>query len=143
MLTFAFYRATGTWRDRLIRLATGSQYSHVEFVLRRFEMDGVDRMFCVSASKRDGHRVRKTTIRIQPDHWDFVTVDGDYAEAVMIAGGMCGLPYNTIGAVLSITHWRWRIGCGLHCSQLTGMVAEIPDAHRLNPQEFYEAIKAR
>ena len=140
MLTFAFYKAPGTWRDRVIRLGTRSIYSHVEFVLRRYQHNGEDRMFSVSASKRDGHQVRKTSMVIQPGHWDFVTVEGDYADAMMLAGSMCGLPYNTIGAVLSITPWRWPVGTGLHCSQFTGIIAGIPDPHMLCPQEFHEAI---
>ena len=107
MLTFAFYKAPGTWRDRLIRLATRSQYSHVEFVLRRYEHQGQDRMFCVSASKRDGHRVRKASIPIQPDHWDFVTVEGDYADAMMLAGSLCGFPTTQLAR-----SFRLRLGAG-------------------------------
>jgi len=142
-LTFAFYRAPGSLTDRAIRLATRSIYSHVEFVLRRYQHNGEDRMFSVSASKRDGKRVRKTSIHIQPEHWDFVTVEGDYADAMMLAGSMCGLPYNTIGAVISVTPWRRPVGRGVHCSQFTAMLLGLSDAHRLNPQEFYEALKKR
>lgn len=144
-VTFAFYRAPGRFADRVIRCATRSSYSHVEFVLRRYHRKGKPMMFCTSASKRDGAQVRKRSIPIRVGHWDFVTVPGDCLAAADYAGSMCGTRYNTIGAVLSVTPIQLRLGKGLFCSEFMGNIAcaggfEIADTHTLTPQEFYETV---
>jgi hypothetical protein len=148
MLKFAFYKATpGRFTDRLIRFASGSPYSHVEFVLREYSTKGRPMMFCVSASKRDGKQVRKRSIPIKVGHWDFVTVSGDYLAAADYAGSMGGQPYNMIGAALSITPFSAKLGRGLFCSEFMALIAnaggmDIPDPHTLTPGEFYDLLQS-
>jgi len=57
--TFAFYRADC------------SPYSHVE-LLQAAPMAG--EAMCISASKRDGNKVRSKRIAFKPGHWDFIEV---------------------------------------------------------------------
>lgn len=61
----AFYKAKGTWFSKLIRLWTGSPYSHAELV-----MDGM----WYSSSIRDGG-VRQKDIKAKNGHWDFITLE--------------------------------------------------------------------
>ena len=138
MLTFAFYKAQGSWRDALIRWATGSPYSHVEFVLNGPDKNGD--AICVSASKRDGNIVRVKPFCMDPDHWDFVTIDGDYAKARAIALAQVDEPYNMLGAIMSVTPLPFSVGRGVFCSQLMGLIAGLDNPHTLNPEEFYQII---
>lgn len=146
MLKFAFYRAPGTLRDRAIRLTSWSRYSHVEFVL-----DGPlprGHAVCVSASKRDGNKVRSKVFHMDPTHWDFIEVPGDYTAARRFALSQVGQPYNTIGAVLSVTPFEAQVGKGWWCSQFMAAIAQAggidtPPPHTLHPGEFYDVLEAQ
>ncbi len=128
---FAFYRAPGDWRDRLIRAATGHPYSHAE--LLQAEPIGGEAL-CISASKRDGNRVRTKRIAFKTGHWDFITVPGLHdADCWARAIRHIDAPYDTVGAVLTVTpivtsrRGRW------FCSELLGHAAGIPQPHTLTP----------
>lgn len=140
MLTFAFYKARpGRIADRIIRLASWSRYSHVEFVLDQSEGETT----CISASKRDGGIVRVKTMRMNPEHWDYITIPGDHAAARRYAEAQIGTRYNMIGAALSITPITARLGQGLFCSQFMGLIAGVPDPHTLTPGELHDILEAR
>lgn len=138
MLTFAFYKAQGSWRDALIRWATGSPYSHVEFVLNGPDKNGD--AICISASKRDGNIVRVKLFWMDPNHWDFVTVDGDYDKARKVALAQVGRPYSVLAAVLSVTPLSVKIPWGTFCGDQMGLIAGLDNPHTLNPEEFYQII---
>ena len=144
MLTFAFYRAPGKFADRVIRLASWSIYSHVEFVLAPPNRAG--KTFCISASKRDNNRVRAKRFVMQPDHWDYLTIPGDFEAAKAYAIDQLGTPYNTRAALLSITPCTAKVGDGLFCSQFMGLIARaghvyVPRPHTLTPGELYDILK--
>ena len=92
MTTLAFYCGPGRWRDAVIRQATGSIYSHCEIV----NPDGE----CISASKRDGNRVRQKPISFKAGHWSFLTTHHDAAETWARAEALLGAPYDTWGALI-------------------------------------------
>lgn len=143
MLTFAFYRAPGGLKDRLIRFASGSRHSHVEYVLSHDQHT----MLCVSASKRDGNKVRRAVIPIRQNHWDFVTVGGDASAGAFHAIRRIGERYNNIGAVLSVTPIKADLGRGVHCSALMGDICNaagqpVPTPWRLTPGELYIILQA-
>lgn len=147
MLKFAFYHAVpGKFADRVIRLASGSRFSHVEFVLSG-PMPEYGYAVCVSASKRDGNKVRTKPFQMNPAHWAFVEVEGDYMAARKYALSQIDQPYNMLGAALSITPCTAKVGRGLFCSEFMGLIAragglDIPDPHTLTPQEFYDILEA-
>ena len=137
MLKFAFYRAPGSLTDRAIRLASRSQYSHVEYVT-----DGL----CISASKRDGNRVRGKYMRLNPAHWDYVCVPGDDDHARAYALSQIGTPYNTWGAVASVLPVKSGVGAGLFCSELMGLICIAGGYHvnapwRLSPGELHTILR--
>lgn len=146
MLTFAFYHARpGKFTDRVIRRASGSVYSHVEFVMRPPNRDG--KSFCISASKRDGSCVRAKRFELREGHWDLLTIDGDYDAARKFAIAQLNTPYNIWGALASITPCHAKIGKGLFCSQFMGLIGQaggldIADPHTLTPGEFYDILEA-
>ena len=140
MLKFAFYKASGTATDKLIRLASRSQYSHVEFVTA----DGL----CISASKRDGKKVRAKVIDLDPTRWDVVEVQGDYDKAAAFAGWMAGqaVPYDMAGAVTSVLPFSFSFGGAVFCSELMGLICiagghDIAEPWRLTPEEFCDTLK--
>jgi len=140
MLKFAFYKASGTATDKLIRLASRSPYSHVEFVMA----DGL----CISASKRDGGKVREKQIVFRAGHWDFFEVSGDYDKAAAFAAWMAAqaVPYCMLGAITSVTPFHLSRRGRVFCSELMGLICnagghDIAEPWRLTPEEFCDTLK--
>lgn len=141
MPVYAFY--TGDpgwrkgWRDKLIRWATGHPASHVEYVV-----GGVlgKSNVCISASKRDGNRVRSKPITWKPDNWVFVEVEGDDKAIYKRMIAECGKPYDTLGAVMSVTPFsRHKVGAWF-CNELAGYGLGIQNPHRGTPGSFFNAL---
>lgn len=140
MLKFAFYKAPGTATDKLIRFVTGSRFSHVEFVLGDT---------CISASKRDGGKVRAKAIQFKPGHWDFVTVPGNLDAATAFASWMVSraVPYDMLGAITSVLPFHLSLGNRVFCSELMGLICNagghaIIDPWRLTPGEFHDSLQS-
>ena len=94
MIKLAFYKGRGDMFDRLIRLWTRSQYSHVEIIV-----DGI----WYSSSPRDG-RVRAKTIRPKRGHWDFRLIplfERDKASMLRFLESQTGKQYDWTGIFLS------------------------------------------
>lgn len=141
MLKFAFYKAPGSLTDRVIRLASGSRFSHVEFCM------GAS---CISASKRDGAQVREKQINFRPGHWEFVEVPGNYAAAAAFASWMAAqaVPYCVLGAVTSVTPFHLSRRGRVFCSELMGLICnagghDIAEPWRLTPGEFHQQMTRR
>lgn len=131
MAIYALYRAPGDWQDKLIRAFTGSPYSHVELLHTR---PSGGEAWCISASKRDGSRVRHKMIQFKEGHWDFVTVpDLDPDVAWERAAVHLGSPYDTIGAILTVTPWARPRDGQWFCSELMGLSAGLSNPHTLTP----------
>ena len=144
MATVAFHCAPGTMVDRVIRLASGSIYSHVELL---GDPQG-DAWEVISASKRDGGRVRAKVIRLEPGHWHYLTLPAvDPLDAWRRAAQHLGQPYDTTGAAVSILAarigaWRQtRRGGARYCSDLIGEAMGIPQAWSLTPGELFAAMQ--
>ncbi|MEP5730349.1 MAG: hypothetical protein ABJL67_13385 [Sulfitobacter sp.] len=153
MLTFAFYKAPGRLADRVIRIGSGrfvgshwvpALYSHVEFVLDGPSESG--QSICISASKRDGAQVRCKPIQFKPGHWTILQVPGGYNAARRFALSRSSTQYNSIGAALSITPWRGKVGRGVFCSEFMGQIVnaggkmQVSEPHRLTPQELINQL---
>lgn len=75
-MKLAFYRGHRRLFDRLVQWWTRAEYSHCELVLAERD-DGLSE--CASSSFLDGG-VRLKLIRLAPEKWDIIDIDGD-AEA--------------------------------------------------------------
>ena len=64
MIQLAFYKAKGNYKDKLIRIWTNGQYSHVEIII-----DG----YMYSSSPRDGG-VRKKKHTYNTDKWEYINI---------------------------------------------------------------------
>jgi len=145
MLTFAFYKAVpGRFADKVIRLSSGSQYSHVEFLLTP---PYAGEALSISASKRDGNKVREASIVLRDTHWDYLRVPGDFEDARLYARSQVGTPYNMISATLSITPIKKKMGSGVHCSWFMGDICNaaglyVNDPWRLTPGELHQFLQS-
>lgn len=137
---FAFYTAPGTWRDGLIRAATGHPESHAELlVIPEIKHSNL----CISASKRDGNQVRQKAITWNPEHWTFVEVPGlSCSDCLKRAIRHLGKPYDTLGAVLSVTALSWPRKDRWFCSELMALAAGLDRPHRYSPGELKQALLA-
>lgn len=138
MALFAFYKAEGNWRDKAIRWATASPYSHAE-LLNTEPMRGA--AFCISASKRDGAKVRTKVIDFKPGHWDFLNVPTLTTEHCWVrAVRHLGAPYDTIGAVLTVTPLVTSRPGTWFCSELLGHAAGLSQPHTLTPGRLAQTL---
>jgi hypothetical protein len=138
MTILAFYKARGTIADRMIRLITRSDYSHVEILpgcmvppQPSFEWDSF------SSSGRDGG-VRLKRIRFDEGSWDFVAVpwaDDDRIQNAMISE--VGLGYDWIGLFLSqLLNLRRGSSRRWFCSEMVAHVLEMPTPYALSPGDL-------
>lgn len=117
MIRVAFYKARGNLFDRLIRLWTGSPYSHCELVL-----DGR----WLTSSPRDGG-VREAQIDPDPDTWDFLDLpqaDAERIEALFQAERGAGYDWLGIACcqVLPLgLESRRRWFCSEFCAAALGL----------------------
>ncbi|MCA1776039.1 MAG: hypothetical protein LC676_10645 [Loktanella sp.] len=139
MAIFALYCAPGDWRDAVIRTVTRSRYSHVEMLRAP---PSLGEALCISASKRDGNRVREAVIRFKPDHWEFLRADWlDPEEAYARAAEHIGAPYDAIGAVLTVTPFARHRSGRWFCSELLGYAAGLTDPHLLTPGRLANRLR--
>lgn len=135
---FAFYTAPGSWRDRLIRAATGYPESHVEFLV----IPAIKHCnLCISASKRDDKLVRQKAITWNPGHWTFVEVPhADGADCFKRIKRHLNKPYDTLGAVLSITPLDVGIKGSWFCSELMADGLRLRNPARFTPGKLKQAL---
>lgn len=133
MTTLAFYCGPGDYRDAVIRQVTGSRFSHVELV----HANGL----CISASKRDGAKVRTKRIHMKTGHWSLVYVPVCPARSWARACEHLGRPYDTLRAVLS-----GGLGVPIHmtggwyCNELMAYALDLPEPWPPHPGALYEAL---
>jgi len=103
---------------------------------------------CISASKRDGGKVREKRIVFRAGHWDFVEVEGDYDSAAAFAAWMAAqaVPYCMLGAITSIMPFHLSRRGRVFCSELMGLICnagghEVAEPWRLTPEEFCDTLK--
>lgn len=137
-LYLAFYTGRGDstdpWRDRIIRWATNSDYSHVELIL---DDTLAAENECIAASKRDGNCVRRKRMEWKADHWHFYEIPcaPEYARKVRhYATKYEGEGYDTIGALLTVFGGFWHSKEKWFCSELIANALGFPhDPHRYTP----------
>lgn len=140
-LTFAFYKARGDWKNKLVRFSTKSPYSHCEVIFSLAKMG--DRVLCHSSSSRDGG-VRSKEVTLVPEHWDLVHLplcffDRDRVEHQInqSAGARYDYPGILLSHVFSLNrHAEEKWFCSEFCAALIG----IPNPHTYSPQALYDLL---
>lgn len=135
-ITIALYKGRSRLSSRLIAWWLRSPYSHCELVLRTV----ADVSECASSSWMDGG-VRIKHIRLEPAHWDFLTIEADPDWVRAWFGAHKGQPYDWLGlfgfVIRRIKGWRGAWWCSEACAAALGW----PDPWRFDPAAFAAIAK--
>lgn len=131
-MQLALYKGHGDLFDTLIRLRTGSIYSHCELVINGC---------CYSSSPRDGG-VRAKQIDLDSGNWDLIEIDDRRAGLVLSFFELTqGAKYDWTGAVIGRglgvrieSRSRW------FCSEWCAAALGLEKAWRFTPARLFAAI---
>lgn len=131
----AWYRpgvATARLSDWIIRILTGSPYSHCELAVPC--ADG--QYDCYSSSIRDGG-VRLKTMPLPSEKWDLIPVDVNPEQVYEALAATFGAKYDWLGATGVIARWRhdkrkW------FCSEWCAMALGLANPERFCPGSLAE-----
>jgi hypothetical protein len=141
ILKVAFYKASGNFSDKIIRLVTRSKYSHCELLLP----DG--RMF--SSDGWDNGKVRYT-YKYNINNWDFVDIDitdGELLTLISWCNHKIGLKYDWLGVFRFIIPFlkqdpeRWF--CSEICAAALRFINKINISikpYKLSPKNLYNIL---
>ncbi|WP_343560424.1 hypothetical protein [Kiloniella sp. b19] len=139
MTYLAFYKGTGKWWNKLIRLWTRGPYSHCEIVTSK-PNSWRKTAQSLSASEWDGG-VRKKTIDFTTDNWDLIPVAID-CDRLSQAKGEIGAKYDWVGILFSqILPLSREHPDKWFCSELAAFVIGLPDPHHFSPNSLYRKLK--
>lgn len=138
--TLAFYVGRGEWRDRVIRFATRSAFSHVE-LLEPYEGHRKRVMKAISSSPRDGG-VRIKEIAFKPHHWSFIDLE-PWCDpwAWDKARQLVGQPYDwtAIALTYAVPLRRQSPGAWI-CSELVGKAIGLTAPGALSPGDLWSRV---
>ena len=122
-MNLALYKAPGTLADKLIRIFTGSPYSHVELVIGNESW---------SASAREGI-VRPKIMWHDPEKWDVIEIKGAEPYALHWFLQHAGQKYDWAGVfrfilpLLPNSRNRW------FCSEAVAAALGLPEPELFTP----------
>ena len=127
----AFYNGKGTFVDKMIRLWTKSDYSHVELVLGHK---------WYSTSPREG-RVRMKEMIPNESSWDYLDVDVDVSKLDAMFASTENMKYDWLGIVFNEIlpfkiHSKSRYYCSEWCSEVLGY-----DPAQMSPEDLYKMVQ--
>ena len=135
-LQIAFYKGRTRFFNRLVSWWLNGPYSHAELILAT-DADGY--AACASSSFLDGG-VRLKYMRLDPEHWDIVDVQGDKATAWAWLKEHDGDQYDTFGLLGLV----WRRGKGnpdkVWCTESVAAMLGYDEPWRFDPMTLYVAL---
>lgn len=132
MVRLALYKGRGQIGNALIRVWTGSIYSHCELVV-----DGM----AYSSSIKDGG-VREKRIDFAPEHWDFVELPDVFAWRVLAHfEATRGAPYGWRDLILSqvLNTGRDEDGAAF-CSEWCAAALGLPNPTIFSPRALGDLV---
>ena len=135
-LQVAFYKGRTRLFNRLVSWWLNGPYSHAELIL---DTDADGYAACASSSFLDGG-VRLKYMRLDPEHWDIVDVQGDKATAWAWLKEHDGDQYDTFGLLGLV----WRRGKGnpdkVWCTESVAAMLGYDEPWRFDPMALYSAL---
>lgn len=138
-MKIALYRGRTRLFDRLVQWWTRSIYSHCEVI---FAENVEGESYCASSSFLDGG-VRFKWIRLNPEKWDIVDIDGDEVAALAWFNDHIGTPYDVKGIIGCVLRFippgvdKW------FCSSAIATAIGWPEAWRVVPGVLKNAADYR
>lgn len=147
-IKLAFYRGnkfknkSASWLDMLVCIATASPYSHVELIYDYSHTTKTAQVW--SSSPIDGG-VRKTTIVLNPEHWDVFEFRDFYVSNHIHQWFSMheGKKYDWVGAIgvkfklFRQDNHKW------FCSEIIASYLGLKRPHRHSPIQLYRTLKPR
>ena len=137
-LQVAFYKGRARLFNRLVSWWTRGPYSHCELVVQQLNAGAL----CWSSSFMDGG-VRLKVIKLNPAHWDVVTLEVSDAAAAAATQwfkdhegqgydvrGIAGMVWRRVAD--SKTRW--------YCNEAVGAALGLADPWRFEPNGLYAAL---
>ena len=134
-MIIAFYKAPGTWTDKLIRFWMKGPYSHCEIRM----VDG----YCYSSSLRDGG-VRCKPIYLDPADWDLVNLNIPLDQQAGVAHWFnvnIGKKYDLLGLVGFLFRPQAGSRDSYFCSEACAAALGVIDPWRFDPNALYSLVK--
>ena len=135
-LQVAFYKGRTRFFNRLVSWWLNGPYSHAELIL---DTDAGGYAACASSSFLDGG-VRLKYMRLDPEHWDLVSVSGSASAAWAWLEQYEGAGYDYLGLLgfiaRAIGHNKSRFICSEAVAEMLGM----SDGWRFDPCSLYAVV---
>lgn len=135
-MQIAFYKGKTRVFNRLVSWYLRGPYSHCELVLQT-NTDGYST--CASSSFMDGG-VRMKQIKLDPEHWDVIEVQGSVAVAVRWLDEHEDCKYDVLG----LLGFLWRRTQGeqnkFFCSEAVAAMLGLDEPWRFDPMSLHKAL---
>lgn len=143
-LKVAFYRGPRTFRTWLVKVWTGSIYTHVELVLPSGD--------CIGISPEEASRVRMARCDFLPDEWSFIEIDVTREQLLKIVNFFTathGHRYDWFGMIAShLTPFYVKHDRKWYCSQWIACALTISHVfpfmyNKINPGKLYDILSVK
>lgn len=136
----AFYKGSERLFNRAAAWWLCGPYSHCELILGT---DAAGLSICASSSMMDGG-VRIKHMRLDPEHWDFIEIDGAAAAALARAWTWLaeheGEAYDFLGLAGFVARVLGEDKRRSTCSEAVAAMLGMPDSWRFDPCSLYAAL---
>lgn len=120
--------------NRVTRWWLGGKYSHTELIFS----DGVSG----SSSWLDGG-VRLKVITFNPDHWDFIKINGDERAARQWFAEHSGQPFDLLGLLGFVWRRNTETRGKWFCSESVAAALQFHEPYRFDPCSLPAALQNR
>ena len=140
-MVVAFYTGRARFYNRAVSWILYGPHSHAELILDEDDKE-VGLLKCGGSSLMDSG-VRIKWMKLNPAHWQFVTVDADYVKADKWFRDHRGEDHDLFGLLGCI--WRRLIGKETKWSSGAAIAAALgfPDPWRFDPMSLWAALVAQ
>ena len=136
-MKIAFYKGRKHLFNILVSWWTRGPYSHTELVRETEPGSGV--YHCLSSSFMDGG-VRMKRMKLDPEHWDLIDVDGDWDSAVDWFQARIRCKYDVLGLVGFVFRRVPDVRDRYFCSEAVAAALGYPESWRLDPNTLHAVV---
>lgn len=135
-MKIAFYKASGSLFDKVIRFWENGPFSHCEVILSGPDVSGNFEI----ASSEPGVGVRITTKPLPSSDWEILEVEGDIDQVRAWFKQHDGAAYDYVGILGFVFRPVPQGKRKFFCSEAIGRALGIIDAWRYDPNALYSTL---